>query len=101
MDTLEGFERRANPGDREQQELLSEMRGHLRKLQESTRDQDPRLSFSTPEFKEAQRAFTDGFKRNFGRPVEWAMVKEYPWSTPVLRKLEQPVDVKGQPWPAQ
>lgn len=24
--------------------------------------EDPRLSFSTPEFKEAQRTFTDGFK---------------------------------------
>lgn len=31
-------------------------------LQDMTRDADPRLSFSTPEFKEAQRAFTDGFK---------------------------------------
>ena len=26
------------------------------------KNEDPRLSFSTPEFKEAQRTFTDGFK---------------------------------------
>ena len=26
------------------------------------KNEDPRLSFSTPEFKEAQRVFTDGFK---------------------------------------
>lgn len=26
------------------------------------KNEDPRLSFSTPEFKEAQRIFTDGFK---------------------------------------
>ncbi|EFJ52167.1 hypothetical protein VOLCADRAFT_87047 [Volvox carteri f. nagariensis] len=94
----EGFERRADPGDREQQELLSEMRSQLKKLQDMTKDADPRLSFSTPEFKEAQRAFTDGFKKNFGRPVEWALVREYPWSVPQLRKLEKPVDVHGQPW---
>ena len=30
--------------------------------QDLRRNEDPRLSFSTPEFKEAQRAFTDGFK---------------------------------------
>jgi hypothetical protein len=26
------------------------------------------------------------------------MVREYPWSKPVLRKLDHPVDAKGQPW---
>ncbi|PNH09510.1 hypothetical protein TSOC_003847 [Tetrabaena socialis] len=98
MDRLEGFERRADPGDQEQQELLTEMRSTLKKLQDKSKDADPRLSFSTPEFKEAQRAFTDGFKRNFGRPVEWALVREYPWSSPTLRKLDAPVDVNGQPW---
>jgi hypothetical protein len=29
------------------------------------KNEDPRLSFSTPEFKEAQRIFTDGFKVRF------------------------------------
>ena len=29
------------------------------------KNEDPRLSFSTPEFKEAQRIFTDGFKVGF------------------------------------
>lgn len=28
-------------------------------------------------------------QRNFGNPVEWALVKEYPWSTPQLRKVDQ------------
>jgi len=108
------------------------------------KNEDPRLSFSTPEFKEAQRIFTDSFKvrqtmswssipalstypyrlcasftsnylsslisnaislyvlllqKNFGKPVEWALVKDYAWSTPQLRKLEKPVDVEGKPWP--
>ena len=50
--------------------------------------EDPRLSFSTPEFREAQRIFTENFKKNFGRPVEWALVRKYPWSTPTLEKLD-------------
>ncbi len=37
-------------------------------------------------------------QRNFGRPVEWALVREYPWSTPQLRKLDAPVDTAGKPW---
>ena len=83
------------------------------------KNEDPRLSFSTPEFKEAQRIFTDGFKvtgghcfcrlrcpaactpltrspllqKNFGKPVEWALVKDHAWSTPQLRKLDNPVGV--------
>ena len=31
-------------------------------LQDMRKNEDPRLSFSTPEFKEAQRVFTDNFK---------------------------------------
>jgi len=43
-------------------ELSSEYtRSHLQ-LEEMRKNEDPRLSFSTPEFKEAQRIFTDGFK---------------------------------------
>lgn len=105
-------------------------------LEEMRKNEDPRLSFSTPEFKEAQRIFTDAFKvrciilclvvhctqtrallciqfthlinnfqpfvfsqKNFGKPVEWALVKDYAWSTPQLRKLDKPVDVDGNPWP--
>lgn len=32
-------------------------------------------------------------QKNFGRPVEYALVKEYPWSTPQLRRLDKPVSV--------
>lgn len=37
-------------------------------LEDMRKNEDPRLSFSTPEFKEAQRIFTDGFKvrRRYG-----------------------------------
>ena len=65
-------------------------------------------------------------QKNFGRPVEWALVKDHAWSTPQLRKLDNPVratlidiltavshyrpvaghilcviqvDVDGKPWP--
>lgn len=27
-------------------------------------------------------------QKNFGRPVEWQLVKEYPWSVPQLRKVD-------------
>ncbi|KAL6760919.1 hypothetical protein V8C86DRAFT_3132189 [Haematococcus lacustris] len=106
--------RAADPNSQDQQELVREMKEHLKKLQDLRRTEDPRLSFSTPEFKDAQRTFTDNFKagwlggrgskgagalgKNFGRPVEWALVQDHPWSTPQLRKLDTPVDVEGKPW---
>ena len=34
----------------------------LIQLQDQRKNEDPRLSFSTPEFKEAQRVFTENFK---------------------------------------
>ncbi|KDD73521.1 hypothetical protein H632_c2093p0 [Helicosporidium sp. ATCC 50920] len=61
-DKLREFEKRADPNDRGAQALLDEMRKHVKKLEEMRKNEDPRLSFSTPEFKEAQRIFTDGFK---------------------------------------
>ena len=30
-------------------------------------------------------------QKNFGKPVEWGLVKDYAWSTPQLRKLDAPV----------
>jgi len=68
-------------------------------LEDLRKHEDPRLSFSTPEFREAQRIFTDNFKKNFGKPVEWAFVKKHAWSKPQLVKLDKPVDVDGNPWP--
>jgi hypothetical protein len=35
--------------------------------QDKRNGEDPRLSFSTPEFKEAQRVFTENFRQNFRR----------------------------------
>ena len=43
--------------------------------------------------------FISRAQKNFGRPIEYGMVKKYPWSTPTLQKLEVPVDVDGNPWP--
>lgn len=83
---IKELEQESDPNDREQSSLLAEMRQHLHKLQSARASEDPRLSFSTPEFKEAQRTFTENFKKNFGRPTEYVMVKEYPWSTPQLRR---------------
>jgi len=31
---------------------------------------------------------TKRVQKNFGRPVEWALVQDYPWSAPQLRKVE-------------
>ena len=94
---------------------------HALQLEEMRKNEDPRLSFSTPEFKEAQRIFTENFKagtagkhtdiqprsswltsvhlqKNFGKPVEWGLVKDYPWSTPQLRKLDAPVSTPFPAW---
>lgn len=80
-------------------DLLEEMRKHTEKLEKMREHEDPRLSFTTPEFKEAQRIFQENFKKNFGRPIEYGMVKRYPWSKPTLEKLDTPVDPDGNPWP--
>lgn len=79
--------------------LLEEMREHTAALAKQRKHEDPRLSFSTPEFKDFSRRFTENFKKNFGKPIEWAMIKRYPWSHPQLERLEVPVDPEGNPWP--
>ena len=78
---------------------LSRARASPSQLEDLRKHEDPRLSFSTPEFREAQRIFTDNFKKNFGKPVEWAFVKKHEWSKPQLVRLDKPVDVDGNPWP--
>jgi hypothetical protein len=96
---LNDFESRVDPNNKEHTTLLEEMRRHTEALEKSRKYEDPRLSFSTPEFKEAQRKFTSRFNVNFDRPIEYGMVKKYPWSTPTLQKLEVPLDCDGNPWP--
>ena len=86
-------------GGKEAQELLAEMRDHTEKLAKLRKHEDPRMSFNTPEFKEFSRKFTENFKRNFGKPIEWGMVKKYQWSEPQLQRLDVPVDPDGNPWP--
>ena len=93
------FEDKVDKNDKEQMSLLEEMRRHVKKLEDLRKHEDPRLSFSTPEFREAQRIFTDNFKKNFGRAIEWGMVRRYPWSSPQLVRLDVPVDPEGNPWP--
>lgn len=66
---VEELERLAQPGDRQQAALVGDMKSALHKLQQQRRTEDPRLSFSTPEFKEAQRTFTEGFKAS--RLADW------------------------------
>mmetsp|Transcript_35754 Transcript_35754/g.43160 ORF Transcript_35754/g.43160 Transcript_35754/m.43160 type:complete len:124 (+) Transcript_35754:128-499(+) len=97
--TLKNFESRVDPNNKDQMSLLEEMKSHTKKLSELRQNEDPRLSFATPEFRESQRLFTEGFKKNFNKPIEYGLVKKYPWSVPVLEKLQVPVDHKGEPWP--
>merc|ERR1712159_201993 len=99
VNKLAEYESKVDKNDKEQMSLLEEMRRHVKKLEDLRKHEDPRLSFSTPEFREAQRIFTDNFKKNFGKPVEWAFVKKREWSKPQLVKLDKPVDVDGNPWP--
>ena len=86
-------------GNPEVAKLLQEMREHTEALAKQRKHEDPRLSFSTPEYKDFSRKFTEQFKKNFGKPIEWGLVKRYPWSVPQLEKLEHPVDPDGNPWP--
>jgi hypothetical protein len=98
-DTLKRFEGMDSGGNVEVAKLLEEMREHTEALAKQRKHEDPRLSFSTPEFKEFSRRFTDNFKKNFGKPIEWGLIKRFPWSQPQLEKLEVPVDHEGNPWP--
>lgn len=85
--------------DPERNRLLEEMRQHTEALNKQRKHEDPRMSFSTPEYKDFSRKFTEGFKKNFGKPIEWGLVKRYPWSQPQLMHLEVPLDHEGNPWP--
>ena len=59
---ISDFEARADKNDKEQVSLLEEMKAHEAYLRRMRQAEDPRLSFSTPEFKEASRIFTENFK---------------------------------------
>ena len=69
------------------------------RLLQARKTEDPRLSFYTPEFKEASRVFTQNLEKNFGKPYYYGIAKKYPWSNPTVVKLDQPVDKDGNPWP--
>merc|ERR1711920_445709 len=62
MKKVEEFEKRVDPNNPEHVNLLEEMKAYTKKLEEMRKHEDPRLSFSTPEFREAQRVFTENFK---------------------------------------
>ena len=66
---IKEFEGRVDPNDKEQKDLLQQLKEHEAYLRRIREAEDPRLSFSTPEFKEASRIFTQNFKvRASGRP---------------------------------
>lgn len=73
--------------DPAQAALLRDLQAELAKLKQERADEDPRLSFSTPAFKAAAAQFSSAFRDNFGRPRDYAMVKEHAWSAPALRKV--------------
>jgi len=75
---------RADPA---QAALLRDLQAELEKLKAQKASEDPRLSFSTPEFRGAAAQFSAAFRDNFGREREWALVKEHEWSAPALRKV--------------
>ena len=51
------------------------MRQHTKRLEQMREHEDPRLSFTTPEFKEAQRVFQENYKaRAFGARLSRSMV---------------------------
>ena len=52
-----------NENNREEMTLLEEMRMHTKKLRDMRKNEDPRLSFCTPEFREAQRVFQENYKK--------------------------------------
>ena len=56
----------------------------------SRQHEDPRLSFSTPEFKEAQRIFTDNLKAREPLEGRWALqaVTEGRGAPPLTHRLQ-------------
>jgi hypothetical protein len=48
--------------------MSQEMRQHTKRLADMRKFEDPRLSFSTPEFRESQRIFTENFKASRPSP---------------------------------
>ena len=70
---IKEFEGRVDKNNPEQVKLLEEMKAHEFALRRHRQNEDPRLSFSTPEFKEASRIFTENFKARkadaSGQPV--------------------------------
>lgn len=90
----------AAQADPAQAALLRELQQELGRLRAAKADEDPRLSFSTPAFKSAAAQFASAFRDNFGRPREWALVKEHPWSRPALartREEEEAKEAQGGP----
>ena len=75
--------------------LLEEMREHTEALAKQRKHEDPRLSFSTPEFKDFSRRFTENFKKNFGKPIEWGLIKRYPPGRKVNDNCISPEQVLG------
>jgi len=65
---IKEFESRVDKNDKAQMDLLEEMKAHEAALRRHRQNEDPRLSFSTPEFKEASRIFTENFKARAKTP---------------------------------
>ena len=74
------------------------MRAHTEALNRQRKHEDPRLSFSTPEYKEFSASSPITSRRTSADPSS-GTVKRFPWSIPQLEKLEHPVDPDGNPWP--
>lgn len=86
----------AAAADPAQAALLRDLQAELAKLQRAKADEDPRLSFSTPAFKQASAQFAQAFRDNFGRPAEYALVKDHAWSAPALRKVGKEGEGEGK-----
>lgn len=43
--------------------------------------------------RKAERTVIVTVQKNFGKPVEWALIKDHAWSTAQLRRLDVPVSL--------
>jgi DNA-binding GntR family transcriptional regulator len=87
----------AAAADPEQARLLRDLQAELAQLKATAASSsDPRMTFSTPEFRQAAQQFAAGFRENFGRAREYAMVKDHPWSRPALRKVVMGKEEEGE-----
>ena len=77
-------------GNPEVAKLLQEMREHTEALAKQRKHEDPRLSFSTPEYKDFSRKFAEQFKKKFRQATPVGPRQTLPLERPAAGEARAP-----------